>query len=71
MTGLKQRIEHGLLITGYANKEEINVIAPPNRQHLQWTEGSILSTLTVLDELFVSKYEYDESGTGIVHQKCL
>merc|ERR1712013_762144 len=32
--------------------------------------GSILSSLSTFQEMWISKDEYDESGPGIVHRKC-
>merc|ERR1711981_499329 len=32
--------------------------------------GSILSSLSTFQEMWITKDEYDESGPGIVHRKC-
>merc|ERR1712156_898092 len=45
----------------------IKVVAPPERKYSVWIGGSILSSLTTFQEMWVSKDEYDESGPGIVH----
>merc|ERR1712042_357678 len=49
---------------------KIRVVAPPERKYSVWIGGSILSSLTTFQEMWVSKDEYDESGPGIVHRKC-
>ena len=32
--------------------------------------GSILSSLSTFQQMWISKQEYDESGPSIVHRKC-
>jgi actin len=49
---------------------KIKVIAPPERKYSVWIGGSILSSLTTFQQMWVSKEEYDESGPGIIHRKC-
>lgn len=49
---------------------KIKVIAPPERQYSVWIGGSILSSLSTFQQMWVSKAEYDESGPSIVHRKC-
>jgi actin len=48
----------------------IKVIAPPERKFSIWIGGSILSSLSTFEEMWVSKDEYDEAGPSIVHRKC-
>jgi len=48
----------------------IKVIAPPERKYSVWIGGSILSSLSTFEEMWVTSQEYDESGPGIVHRKC-
>merc|ERR1711972_292636 len=43
----------------------IKVVAPPERKYSVWIGGSILSSLTTFQEMWVSKDEYDESGPSI------
>jgi actin-related protein len=49
---------------------KIKVIAPPERKYSVWIGGSILSSLSTFQQMWISKAEYDESGPGIVHRKC-
>jgi actin beta/gamma 1 len=49
---------------------KIKVIAPPERKYSVWIGGSILSSLSTFQQMWISKQEYDESGPGIVHRKC-
>jgi len=48
----------------------IKVIAPPERKYSVWIGGSILSSLSTFEEMWVTSAEYNESGPGIVHRKC-
>jgi len=49
---------------------KIKVVAPPERRYSVWIGGSILSSLSTFQQMWISKQEYDESGPTIVHQKC-
>ena len=49
---------------------EIKVIAPPERKYSVWIGGSILASLSIFQQMWISKQEYDESGPAIVHRKC-
>ena len=49
---------------------KIKVIAPPERKYSVWIGGSILSSLSTFQQMWISKAEYDESGPTIVHRKC-
>ena len=49
---------------------KIEIIAPPERKYSVWIGGSILASLSSSDHLWVYKYEYEESGSTILHRKC-
>lgn len=49
---------------------KIKVIAPPERKYSVWIGGSILSSLSTFQTMWITKQEYDESGPSIVHRKC-
>jgi len=49
---------------------KIKIIAPPERKYSVWIGGSILSSLSTFQSMWITKHEYDESGPGIVHRKC-
>jgi len=49
---------------------KVKVVAPPERKYSVWIGGSILSSLSSFQEMWISKDEYDESGPQIVHRKC-
>jgi actin-related protein len=46
------------------------VVAPPERKYSVWIGGSILSSLTTFQNMWIQKSEYDEAGPSIVHNKC-
>ena len=46
------------------------VHAPPERGNAAWIGGSILASLAVSGQIWISKEEYDENGPLIVHRKC-
>jgi actin-related protein len=48
----------------------IKMIAPPERKYSVWIGGSILSSLSTFEEMWINKAEYDEAGPSIVHRKC-
>merc|ERR1711964_775457 len=48
----------------------IKIIAPKERKYSVWIGGSILSSLTTFEEMWITQEEYDEAGATIVHRKC-
>ena len=49
---------------------KIKISAPQERVYSTWIGGSILSSLSTFQQMWISKGEYDESGPTIVHRKC-
>jgi len=49
---------------------KIKIVAPPERKYSVWIGGSILSSLSTFQQMWISKEEYDDSGPTIVHRKC-
>jgi len=49
---------------------KIKIVAPPERKYSVWIGGSILSSLSTFQDMWITKDEYEESGPGIVHRKC-
>ena len=49
---------------------KVKVIAAPERKYAVWTGGSILSSLSSFQQMWISKEEYDDCGPSIVHRKC-
>jgi len=51
-------------------KENICVIAPPNRNQSVWLGGSMIASLSTFNDLCISKAEYDEVGPNMAIFKC-
>merc|ERR1719297_707485 len=49
---------------------KVKIVAPPERKYSVWIGGSILSSLSTFQEMWITKQEYDECGPSIVHRKC-
>lgn len=67
--GIAERVQKEVEILAPSSMK-IKVIAPPERQYSVWIGGSILSSLSTFQQMWVSKAEYDEMGPSIVHRKC-
>lgn len=49
---------------------KVKIAAPPERKYSVWIGGSLLSSLSTFQSMWITKKEYDEAGPGIVHRKC-
>ena len=49
----------------------LRISAPPNRISSAWSGGSILASLSTFKNMWVSKEDYDEHGSDILHQRSL
>ncbi|CAF0719021.1 unnamed protein product [Rotaria sp. Silwood1] len=49
---------------------KVKIMVPSERKYTVWVGGSILSSLSTFETMWISKHEYDESGPSIVHRKC-
>jgi len=67
--GIAERITKELTALAPSTMK-IKVVAPPERKYSVWIGGSILSSLSTFQQMWISKAEYDESGPSIVHRKC-
>lgn len=67
--GVAQRIQKELMdLTPSSMK--IKVVAPPERKYSVWIGGSVLTSLSTFENMWISQAEYDEAGPSIVHRKC-
>ncbi|KAM9966887.1 hypothetical protein ACTFIR_007122 [Dictyostelium discoideum] len=53
-----------------SSRMKIKIIEPPERKYSVWIGGSMLSSLSTFQQMWISKEEYDEYGPSIVHRKC-
>uniref|UniRef100_A0A8D0HG70 Actin-related protein T3 n=1 Tax=Sphenodon punctatus TaxID=8508 RepID=A0A8D0HG70_SPHPU len=49
---------------------EVKIIASPDRKFSVWMGGSILTSLSFFEEMWITMAEYKEVGSNIVHRKC-
>ena len=54
-----------------SNAMQVTISAPTERQYSVCIGRSILSSLNIFAEMCNSKKEYDVTGLGIVHIKCI
>jgi len=67
--GLSERMLKELMLL--APRAKVKVVAPPERKFSVWIGGSILSSLSVFQQMWISADAYNESGPTIVHTKCM
>ena len=72
--GLKEIIEEDVkTLVPKSMKEEVKVIASPERKYAAWIGGSILSSISTFESMWITKYEYEEYGDYtevIIRRKC-
>jgi actin-related protein len=49
---------------------KVKIVAPPERKYSTWKGASEVAGLSTFQQSWISKEEYDESGSAIVHRKC-
>jgi actin-related protein len=70
-SGLPERLTKEIQkLAPSATSSKVKVIAMPERKYSVWIGGSILSSLSNFQCMWITKSEYDESGPQIVHRKC-
>lgn len=67
--GIEDRIQKEITSLVPSNVK-IKIIAPPDRKYSVWLGGSILASMSTFQKIWISKNEYDENGSSIVHRKC-
>eukprot|EP00931_Biecheleriopsis_adriatica_P072912 TRINITY_DN47294_c0_g1_i1.p1 TRINITY_DN47294_c0_g1~~TRINITY_DN47294_c0_g1_i1.p1 ORF type:complete len:1282 (-),score=241.75 TRINITY_DN47294_c0_g1_i1:79-3633(-) len=69
-SGIGERLHKELQCRGPSTMH-VKVVSPPERKYSAWIGGSILSSLSTFQQMWITKEEYDESGPSIVHRKCV
>ena len=68
--GLPERLEREIKsFAPESMKEEVKVIASPERKFNAWIGGNILSSISTFKNQWITKTEYEESGETIVHRQ--
>ena len=67
--GISERVNKEIVALA-PSKMKIKVVAPAERKYSVWIGGSILSSLSTFQTMWITKSEFEESGPTIVHRKC-
>ncbi|KAJ6251304.1 actin-2 [Anaeramoeba flamelloides] len=67
--GIDVRLQNELKTLTQESKT-IKIFDPPERRFSSWIGGSILSSLSTFEQMWIRKEEYEESGASIVHRRC-
>ena len=70
--GLKERLQHE--ITARSPSSILTKVISSELDDLNllpWVGGSTIGSLTIFDTAKITREEYDEHGTAIVHRKCM
>jgi len=67
--GLADRVNKELVHLA-PSTTNVKIIAPPERKYSVWIGGSILSSLSTFQQMWISKEEYVDYGPSIVNRKC-
>ena len=69
--GLPERLTKELKNLANPNMAaKIKVVAVPERKYCVWIGGSILSSISTFNSMWITKDEYEDAGVSIVHRKC-
>jgi len=49
---------------------KVKIVTPSERKYSVWIGGSVLSSLTTFQGMWITRKEYDQHGAQIVHRKC-
>lgn len=69
LSGFTDRLEKELFLIS-PSSVDIQMICPPERKYSVWVGGSLLSSLSSFQDMWIVKEEYEEIGPSIVHKKC-
>ncbi|KAG2374697.1 hypothetical protein C9374_010441 [Naegleria lovaniensis] len=68
--GIADRITKELIHLVNDSTMRVKVVAPPLRNYSSWIGGSMLGSMSTFQSMWISKEEYEEDGSSIVHRKC-
>jgi len=67
--GIAERVNKEIVALAPSTMK-IKIVAPAERKYSVWIGGSILSSLSTFQTMWITKAEFEESGPTIVHRKC-
>ena len=71
LPGLEERIVHDVAARHRNREFYVSCFDEPERHHAAWLGGSVLASLPAfVQNNFMSKAEYHESGASFINQKC-
>jgi actin-like protein 6A len=70
LAGFKERLERDLTNISPTKLKITASAFPVERKFSSWIGGSILGCLGTFQQMWISKSEYEENGSGIVERKC-
>lgn len=68
-TNFVDRMKNEMSALAAPNKS--TVVAVDSRDVAAWIGGSILASWSMSDTVWITKTEFDEKGSALVHQKCI
>ncbi|KAI8361161.1 actin-1 [Mortierella sp. GBAus27b] len=68
--GFEQRMKREIT-KRVAPSVEVRTIALPGRKYSAWIGGSILASLSLFNDVWITKAEYEEYGSKIIHRKTV
>ena len=68
--GIGDRLHKELSILA-PNDLKLKVISPPERKYSIWIGGSILGSLSTMENMWITKSSYEECGPSIIQKMCL
>ena len=70
-SGLPERLTKEIkALAPESMKNNVKVIAVPERKYSVWIGGSILSSISTFGCMWITREKYNESGPQVVHRKC-
>jgi len=63
---LAERLDEQLSL----HRNDINIISTPNCKDLSFIGALKFSSSDFMKKLWISKQEYEQAGSSIIHQKC-
>uniref|UniRef100_A0A0G4FU28 Uncharacterized protein n=1 Tax=Chromera velia CCMP2878 TaxID=1169474 RepID=A0A0G4FU28_9ALVE len=67
--GIDDRVSKELETSLAPASIRVKIVAPPERKYSVWIGGSILSSLSTFEEMWIKKEEWKESGSAIAGKK--
>ena len=50
---------------------KIKIHIPSNRKYACWIGGNVISTLEIFKKMWITKHEWSDKGTKLIHTKTI